>query len=310
MSEIVKSNKKEVNKRNPPIFAYDVFGVKKADFYNVDFENDNQVFLNPYAIELLDHPVAKEATRVAINFFETIRSLILAGEKNKARNLFCNYISEPKETCLGYSQKGISGRGIKDLANYILDTIYEDDAVLCKAIRRIEDIKLFIPNVSDDRVSDIYTNVVRKVLINYTYEQCKKYNQHTELRKSQHYWDADTKSWKSTKEELFIGKNNLPRLLVPKCFVKGIVYNTSKFNRYIIIPDFIEKELLKNSSALIKTNKDGSRKISKKDMYAELKRRDIFLNKDYVREFAKTNLECVDIFRYRLEETRQKRRQK
>ena len=90
--------------------------------------------------------------------------------------LFCNYISEPKETCLGYSKYGIDGRGIKDLAHYILDTIYEDNAILCKAIRRIEDIKLFIPNISDDRVSDLYTNVIRKVLIDYTQEQCLLHN--------------------------------------------------------------------------------------------------------------------------------------
>lgn len=56
-------------KLNLPNFSYDVFNVKNADFYNVDFANDNRVFLNPYAIELLDNPVAKKATKVAVDFF-------------------------------------------------------------------------------------------------------------------------------------------------------------------------------------------------------------------------------------------------
>lgn len=295
---------------NPPNFAYDVFNVHNADFYNVDFANDNRAFLNPYAIELLDNPVAKKATRVAVDFFNTIRELILSGNKKKASALFCNYISEPKETCLGYSKYGIDGRGIKDLAHYILDTIYEDDAILCKAIRRIEDIKLFIPNISDDRVSDLYTNVIRKVLIDYTQEQCLLHNQKMSIKKSEHYWDVDSISWKRVETEFLLGKDGKPRLLVPKCFINGTRYNYSKFNRYLIIPDFIDKELKKEDSSLVTTTKDGARKVSKKDMYAEINRRNISLNKDYAREFAKLNPDCVDIFRYRLEETRQKRRKK
>ena len=297
-------------KLNPPNFAYNVFHVQNADFFNIDFANDNRSFLNPYAIELLDNPVAKKATEVAINFFDTIRELIFKGEKGRASELFCNYISEPKETCLGYSEIGISGRGIKDLAHYILDTIYEDEAVLCRAIRRIEDIKLFIPNISDDRVSDLYTNVIRKVLIDYTKEQCLIYNQKTSSRMSEHYWDIDSKGWKRTKEEFFIGADNLPKLLVPKSFIKGAIYNTSKFTRYLIIPDFIEKELRKADSSLVTTNRDGSRKVSKKEMYAEINRRAISLNKDFARNFAKANPNCIDVFRYKLEETRRKRKKK
>lgn len=243
-------------------------------------------------------------------FFNTIRELILSGNKKQASALFCNYISEPKETCLGYSKYGISGRGIKDLAHYILNTIYEDDAILCKAIRRIEDIKLFIPNISDDRVSDLYTNVIRKVLIDYTQEQCLLYNQKMSIKKSEHYWDIDSKSWKRIETEFLLSMDGKPRLLVPKCFINGERYNISKFNRYLIIPDFIDKELKKEESSLVTITKDGARKISKKDMYAEINRKNISLNKDYARDFAKLNLDCVDIFRYRLEETRQKRKKR
>ena len=110
--------------------------------------------------------------------------------------------------------------------------------------------------------------------------------------------------------EFLLGKDGKPRLLVPKCFINGSRYNTSKFNRYLIIPDFIDQELKKEDSSLVTTTKDGARKVSKKDMYAEINRRNIFLNKDYARDFAKLNPDCVDIFRYRLEETRQKRRKR
>lgn len=55
-------------KLNPPNFAYDVFNVTNSDFYNVDFANDNRAFLNPYAIELLDNPVAKKQQELQLTF--------------------------------------------------------------------------------------------------------------------------------------------------------------------------------------------------------------------------------------------------
>ena len=105
-----------MRKLNPSHFIYDELGVLSADFFNVDLTNDNCRFLNPYEIERVNSYVAKRATEVAINFFETIRQAITSGELGRAHNLFCGYLTEPKETCLGYSEYGVAGRGIGEFA--------------------------------------------------------------------------------------------------------------------------------------------------------------------------------------------------
>lgn len=95
-------------------------------------------------------------------------------------------MTEPRETCLGYATNGVYGKGINELAQYIINQIYYEDNHLINEIKRIEDIKLYIDNVADDRVSDIYTNVIRGVLLRYTEEQCDLHGIPLVLQKARH----------------------------------------------------------------------------------------------------------------------------
>lgn len=298
-----------MKKLNPSHFIYGELGVTNADFFNVDLSNDNCRFLNPYEIERLNLAVAKRATAVAIDFFETIRWEITSGRLLQAHNLFCGYLTEPKETCLGYSQYGVAGRGIGELAEYILGEICKDDAFLCKTMRRIEDIKLFIPQISNDRVSDLYTNVIRKVLIDYTREQCELHNIPLREKVTAMYWDDVSHSWVKTVEKQYICPvDNQPKLLIPKAFIKRDTYNLGKMNRRVIIPDYMEKELRMPESSIVYQTKAGDKKVSKKDMRAEIKRRGIILDKSHAVEFAKEHPDCVDALRKSMDEWAQKKK--
>lgn len=289
-------NKADIYKQKPHHYAYDELKVPHdADFLNVDFSNDNPYFLNPYHIETLKHPLARIATQIAIDWFESTRLRIIDKDFVGAREIFCKYLSEPKETCLGYSSSGICGKGIRDMAEYILYTIYQDKSLLYKVIRRIEDVKLFVKHVGDDRVSDIYTNVIRKVLINYTKEQCDYYGIPTVCAPSKMYWDIESHNWKSSYEQHLIwSKDRQTKLLIPKCFVNGGAYNNSRLNRFIIVPALIDNELKNNPhSPLIRHRKDGTSYITKKSMTATLTAQNIVLDKDYARQFAIDNPNCI-----------------
>lgn len=298
------------DKQKPSQFVYDEFNIKNADFYNVDFVCDNKVFLNPYEIEFLDHPVAQKATAVAIDFFETVRQHMLANDFKTAQQLFCQHLSEPRETCLGYSSFGVCGKGIRDMASYVLKEIYDDNA-LKHAIRRIEDIKLFVPNISNDRVSDIYTNVIRRVLLEYTKEQCRLHGQTLVKKETAMYWNDETHRWEKQKEfEQFFWSDGLPKLLVPKCFITNDTYNNNRFNRYELIPDFIYQELQKADSNIVRELKDGTKKITKKDMLAELSRRQVHLDKYAARKYVASHPDCLVHFRQVLFDQRARRRRK
>ena len=287
-------------------YVYSEFRVHSADFFNIDLANDNKFFLNPYEIELLDDPIAKKATTVAIDFFETIRKLLLEGKCKEAESLFCSHLSESGETCFGYAQSGVDGTGIRSLAKYVLDNLYSDK-ILLQGIKRIEDIKLFIPSISNDRVSDLYTNVIRGVLLEYTQEQCRIYGYPMKKGKTRPFWDAEAHDWVTIKnEDIFVWKGKT-KLLVPKSFVRRDTYNNNRFNSFLILPDYIEKELDKQDSGLVRKLKNGRRIVTKKEMKQELIRCKVSLDKNAARNFLHLHPNCITIFRQTLEERRKKR---
>lgn len=300
-----------LKKTNPPHFAYEEFKIKNADFYNVDLANDNALFLNPYEIEMLDHPVAKKATAVAIDFFETVRQCMLAEDYQKAKDIFCYHLSEPRETCLGYATNGVCGKGIRTMAEYALSEIY-NNTLLRHAIRRIEDIKLFVPNIGNDRVSDIYTNVIRQELIEFTQEQCRLHGQALIKKETSMYWNAETHRWEKAEdtEQFYWDVDGRPKLLVPKCFITRDTYNINRFNRYEVLPDFIQQELKNDDSPIITILKDGTRKVTKKDMINDLSRRGIILDKQNAQQHLEKHPNCIDDFRRTLLKQRERRKHK
>lgn len=283
--------------------VYELFGINDADFYNIMLDKDNRKFLDPYIIELhTGHPVAKRATQIAIDFFETIRQLIISGKEEKVREMFNIYMSEPNETCLGLSEVSVHGKGVKSLGDYIVDNLIQDGMGLLKAITRIEDIKLFMPYIRNDRVSDIYTNIIRKALIDYTQDQCNKYEIQMELKTSGYYWDINTHSFIKSKE-LMLVYNGTSKLLVPNFFVTNGRYNTERFINYQILPHYISLELNKTESAIVRNRKDGTPYVTKKDMRKKLSTNHIRLDKYRATEFVIANPQSIAEFKRQLHES-------
>lgn len=286
---------------------YDEFGIVSADFVNIDLANDNELFLNPYNIGRLDHPVAQKATEVAVHFFEQVRQELLAGRVARAKALFCNRLTEPKELCFGYAQKGIDGKGIRDLAEYIIDEIYYENSHLINEIKSIEDIKLYIDNIGNDRVSDIYANVIRGVLLEYTKMQCKEHHIPLTFKASNEFWDTTSSSWISTYGLEFVWEGDgRVKLFVPKCFIKGAAYTCSKLTGKVILSEMAREELQNQNSPLIRKRKDDSLYVTKKDIRKQLKIRHISLNKEFAREYAKTHQGCTERLRTEMDKPKKK----
>ena len=279
------------------MFIYDIFNVTDADFYNIDVEHDNRKFIDPYLFGYLNHAVAQQAHIVIVDFFETVRQAVFAGDHFRARKLFCDNMVEPKETCLGLTKKGVDGRGLKNLTHYVLGELFKNNAALTHIITRIEDIKLFMPNISHDRVSDITTNVIRKCLINYTAEQCRIYGQPLIMRKTNPYWDVVSSSWVSTYEECYIGPDGKQKLFVPKCFINKGRYNYTNYINTIIVPDYIDVEMKKGGSSLVQKLKDGTERITKKSMRADLTRKKGKLDKVFASEYTMEHPGGVEEFK-------------
>lgn len=288
-------------------FIYDEFGIIDADFVNINLFKDNTHFLNPYNIGRLDHPVAIKATEVAVHFFEQVRQALLCDYYTQAERLFCNRLTEPKELCFGYAENGTVGKGINELAEYILYQIYYIDKHLINEIKRIEDIKLFIDNIGDDRVSDIYANIIRGVLLEYTEEQCLKHGIPLTNRQSKPYWDMNSSSWVSTNRPHFVwAGDGYDKLLVPKCFIGGETFTFSKLNGKIILSELAVEELKNPDSPLIRRRKDSSPYVTKKDIRQQFDKSNIKLNKEFARRYSLEHSGCVERLRAEMNKLKNK----
>lgn len=289
-------------------FIYNEFGIVSADFVNIDLANDNRKFLNPYNIGQLTHPVAVKATEVAVHFFEQVRQELLRGCVARAEYLFCNRLTEPKELCFGFSERGIAGKGIRELAQYVINQIYYIDNHLIDEIKRIEDIKIFVDNIGDDRVSDIYANVIRGVLLEYTEEQCNLHGIPLKTMQSKHFWDMSTSSWTSSYCQHFVwkGDGNV-KLLVPKCFIGGTTFTYSKLNNKVILSEMASAELRNPDSSIIRQRKDKTQYVTKKDIRQQLSKQNITLNKEFARKFAITHKGCTEQLREEMSKQRKRK---
>lgn len=289
-------------------FIYDEFGIVSADFVNIDLANDNRMFLNPYNIGKLTHPIAIKATEVAVHFFEEVRLHLLDNNVAQAEAIFCRYLSEPKELCFGYSEKGIVGKGIRELAQYVINQIYYIDNHLIDEIKRIEDIKIFVDNIGDDRVSDIYANVIRGVLLEYTEQQCNLHGIPLKPMLSKPFWDISTASWVTTNCLHFVwAVDGNIKLLVPKCFIGGTTFTYSKMNSKVILSEMAREELLNPDSSIIRQRRDKTQYVTKKDIRQQLSRRNIILNKEFARNFAISHKGCTEKLRAEMDKQKKKK---
>jgi hypothetical protein len=213
---------------------------------------------------------------------------------------------EPQETCFGYTRRGVAGRGLQEMADYALREIYSSDTLL-REINRIEDIKIFVPAISDDRVSDMYVNVIRGVLIEYTQEQCAKHGIPMHIGDSGMFWDVSTHSWKRMKNAQQYVWRSRRILLVPKNFLCGEKYDAHSFFNNCILPYYREQELRNIDSKIVKYLKDGTPKIYKKDLEADLQRRGIVAGKESALKYAENHPECIEFYRRNKAEMRKKR---
>lgn len=287
---------------------YTIFNIKNAEFYNINIAEDTAKFIQPYTVENLNTEIARRCNETAVDFFNSVHDCLLKKDYETADKLFSSHLREPKENCLGYSGNNTSGKGLREIAHYAMEQIL-DKPHLINEIKKIADLELYIKNIMFDRISDLYTNVVRNELNEYTLEQCKKYGmlKFVKMVPFGPYWDVGSHTWRENENKNMLVINNKPILLVPKDFLGG-AFGPNTMYRNVMLTDFIKEDLRKNESPLIKKRKNGELYISKKDKHQELRRSNYKVSKNTIIEFAKSNPNCTQRLRNVLADLREKRR--
>lgn len=250
------------------------FGIDRKqgelDFINIDINRDLPLFIDPYRISKLSGPFIDEANGIINNFFSYLIELLISKEYDKVNEIFANF-SEVNEACLGFSKNkprgnGLGTKGTRDF----LAAIKNSKAVDLGILESLEDIKVFVQGVSSDRISDMTTNIIRKLLIEYTQEQCNIFNiPLTSGVASGMYWDSNSRTWKQEYTEMLVidGKRYL---LVPKIIVTyGDKITSNDYYQHFVL-NFLQSENIRNKTDLVQYRKGKKNKgeafVTKKDI--------------------------------------------
>ncbi len=278
-----------------PLFS-DYFSIglsqHQLDFVDISNEFDTPVYVDPYAIEIRDDIWAATASGYIREFFLEVLEALRVGDDFRARSLM-SHMREPKETFLGISKGKPKGRGVGGIqSEQLINSIKESKAFSTGQLSDLSEMSLFVEGIDRDKVSDLTTNIIRSLLVDYTQEQCELYGIETQNYTGPSFWDNNRKNWVSNFVQLpFIDQD--PILLVPKYIVRRRLCLDSQefYNKQIT--DFLVAENLKANTSLVQTIKGGKEtKVFKKDV-----RRENPKSKSFIADIVRENPFLLDTYK-------------
>ncbi len=263
----------------------ELFNVKRNrndDWFDPILEYDTKLFIDPFIIYKKGSGIFQGAHKKIINFFnESLK--VVAKADTDTKNLFYKksksilVFPEVEELCLGYTVAGTSGAGSGlEFAEIMIEAIKTALARGVQNIQHLEELEILNTGIGADRISDITANILKKELIAYTQNICKKYSIPTaqiKIRNSD--FDFNNQRWLSESINLPINpKNSKAILLVPQNFLDELPeINSSNFWDYLCN---YENKRLRNDF-----NFDISQKVDKKTI-VEIARNHPDLLKKYI----------------------------
>lgn len=256
---------------------------KDLEFIDIPLNTDIKKFVDPYAISKAEGVFFVEANNLIVDFFEHIVNVIRDGDDIKALSLM-DKLREPNETRFGLSQNKPEGRGVgNEQSKDLLKKFKQSKALQTGYLSDLSDCELLIPGIGSDKISDITINIIRGKLVDFTEQQCKKHGIPVSSVKTGHYWDDISHKW-TQRIAMLPNYNGKMILLVPKFIARGkTISNYLDYYNKGILP-FLQDYHLDLNTSLVKTLKNGKRRVTKKDLRAQYK-----CSKDFVLEFSAKN---------------------
>ena len=265
----------------------------ELDFVDIPLDTDIKLFVDPYAISVRPESWFQECNEYIISFFNTLLDSIKNKNNAKIKYLLSN-LKEPNETHLGHSYEESKGAGIGSIQGTdIYKALSKSKAVETGDLKDLSDCTLMVEGIGPDKISDITINVIRKLLVEYTKEQCDLYNIPTFKCSLKPYWCISREQWINDYYDLPIFDEK-PTLLCPKLAVRRhILMDDKKFYESNIL-EYLQAEHLDARTSLVETLKKGVSRVTKK----KLKEQEEYKkSKNYIYEFTNKHPEVLTKFK-------------
>lgn len=202
------------------MFITDYLGLPRGhsgiDFVDVQTADDTELFIDPCMIELGADRLSREAVKLINDFEDTLYSEMRSGRWH------CTHVfdeaHEIHDTKLGYGNgrngKGKTPEGMRDSLNGLCWL-----ANRVPQISRIQDVSVFVEDFAEDCMSDLLTNILHRLLCDFTTGQMTLYG----VKPAGYYevksWSTDVHKWTSSNQPFWL-INGERILLVPKHWVR------------------------------------------------------------------------------------------
>lgn len=269
-------------------------------FFDVDTTDDTPMFVDPRRIRVTtEFPrVRQEAIGCLDTFWDALADAVLTRSSDGPALL--KQFHELPETRLGLSKKGVNGSGTGDeIGQHMWDELSGNLHALVRVaiLKHVEDLPVFIPNVGNDRTSDITTRIVLGPLVTFTHQMLQQYPQMGGNVKEyeRQLWDPVSRGWVMRKVKLPV-VNGKPLLLVPRRWVRRTLMMTSSRFYGTSALDYVkdsETRVLGNGKLDAPTKKELRERRDLREVYPT--------NRRVTQDASDNNIDILHRFRTRVD---------
>ncbi|MCV7230643.1 hypothetical protein [Mycolicibacterium komossense] len=243
------------------------FGINSdVPFVDVHVDRDNDIYLDPSAIRNDQSPLGAAANNRLTTLFERVVAAARSNtpQEHAIGRELLRHLHEPNETRLGMSVGEPRGRAFGDkLAEEFWQELRVNPACQDAAIRRLEDTRLCLKFVGNDRISDMTTRIIFDVLAKFTTDMMTAYpalKAGAQTAESD-VWVPDEGQWQGRTITLPFATNK-QLLLVPQPWVSKwtLMYPDQFYNLYSTQAIQDEQTTFNEKGRRVKPSKEAIKK--------------------------------------------------
>ena len=207
-------------------------GHEDIDFVDITTDADTELFIDPCLIERGRDPLSREAAEIIADFADQMYADMRTSRWNNS-SVF-DEAHEVNETKLGYGHghngKGKTPEGMRDSLKDLCDLATKIPTISC-----VQDIPVFVQDFAEDCMSDLLTNILRRILTQFTADQMQRYGIEPDGYHEIRSWDREKHDW-AWSQEPFWRVASRKILLVPKGWVrKHFLFKTHQYLSLVIL---------------------------------------------------------------------------